>query len=204
MFVPPAFAETDLATLHTFIRRHSFGTLVSQVEGAPYATHLPLLLRPMEGTHGALVGHFARANPHWRHLAGQRVLAIFTGPHVYVSPTWYEAPNTVPTWNFTAVHASGTVELIDDGPSLRAILQESVATYEQGRQPMWTFDDTTTFAERMIEQIVGFRLVIERMEGKFKLSQNHPVERREKVIRALEQQPDEHSQGVAQLMRERL
>src|SRR5205807_1335826 len=113
MYIPAAFAEPDLRKLHDFIERHSFGMLVSSVDGAPFATHLPFLLDRDGGPHGTLIGHMARANPHWREAAGQTGLAIFSGPHAYVSPSWYEAEQVVPTWNYTAVHASGRIQVIE-------------------------------------------------------------------------------------------
>ena len=204
MFTPPAFAEADLSKLHQFIVRNSFGLVVSQVDGLPFATHIPILLRGTDGQFGSLAGHFARANPQWQQLVGQTALVIFTGPHVYVSPTWYEAKNMVPTWNFTAVHAYGQIELIDSGEPLLDILRESVRVYERRMPQPWTFEGSETFAERLMEQIVGFRMVIEKIEGKFKLNQNHPAERRHKVIKALERQGDENSLGIAQLMRDTL
>jgi transcriptional regulator len=204
VFVPPVFAETDLSRLHQFITQNSFGMIVSQVDGLPFATHIPFLLRQTEGQYGTLVGHVARANPQWRQFAGQTAMVVFTGPHVYVSPTWYEAQHVVPTWNYTAVHAYGRVEVIDGGEPLLDILRDTVQVYEQGMPQPWTFESEGTFAERMMGQIVGFRMEIEKIEGKFKLSQNHPVERRHKVIRVLEQQSDENSLAVAELMRARL
>ncbi|QDU96750.1 FMN-binding negative transcriptional regulator [Lignipirellula cremea] len=202
MFIPPAFAEQDLARLHLFLIQNSFGLVVSQVDGAPFATHLPLLLQPAEGPLGTLTGHFARANPQWRQLVGQTVLVIFTGPHAYISPTWYEAENTVPTWNYTAVHVYGQIELVESGEPLLNILKETVQTYEQSKPQPWTLEGNEAITERLIEQIVGFRMVIEKIEGKFKLNQNHPAERRQKVIKALEEQGDENSLGLANLMRE--
>jgi transcriptional regulator len=205
MFVPPAFAETDLPKLHQFIVRNSFATIVSQFDGLPFASHLPLLLRQAEGRYGTLVGHFARANPQWQQLAGQTALVIFAGPHAYVSPTWYEADeNVVPTWNFTAVHAYGRAEVMDGGEPLLAVLKDLVRAHERGMPRPWTFEGTGAFAERMMGQVVGFRLEIEKIEGKFKLSQNHPAERQHKVMRALERQGDENSLAVAELMRARL
>src|ERR1700759_3803266 len=109
MYVPSHFAETDLATLHDFIERYSFGLLVSQVDGQPFGTHLPFLL-DRSAPHGTLIGHMARANPHWQSLREQPALVVFAGPHAYISPTWYEAANVVPTWNYTAVHVSGHAE----------------------------------------------------------------------------------------------
>lgn len=204
MFVPPAFAETDLSSLHQFIVRNSFGLVISQVDGLPFATHIPILLKPTEGSYGTLAGHFARANPQWRQLAGQTSLVIFAGPHAYVSPTWYEAENTVPTWNYTAVHAYGHIELVEDREGLLEILKESVQVYEQGMPQPWTLEDTGTFTERLMQQIVGFRMLIQKIEGKFKLNQNHPAERRKKVIQALTRQGDENSSAVAKLMRDTL
>src|SRR5262249_9518591 len=124
MYIPAVFAEPDLTRLHDFIEQHSFGLLVSQVDGLPFATHLPFLLERTAGPHGTLVGHMARANPQWREAGGQTALAIFSGPHVYISPTWYEAEQVVPTWNYTAVHVYGRVEVIDDEGALRDIVRE--------------------------------------------------------------------------------
>lgn len=204
MFIPPAFAESDPATLHAFIERYSFGQLVTQVDGLPFVTHIPMLLRGSAGPHGTLVGHVARANPQWQSAAGQTGLAIFAGPHAYISLTWYEAENVVPTWNYTAVHAYGRIELVANGDELREILQSTVRYYEQSLPQPWTFDDKAQFAERLMTQIVGFRLEIARLEGKFKLNQNHPPERRARVANALEQQGDENSLGIAALMRAKL
>ncbi|MGC4006885.1 MAG: FMN-binding negative transcriptional regulator [Pirellulales bacterium] len=174
MYVPPAFAVTDDETLRRFIAEYGFGLLVSQHDDAPFATHLPMLLRPDEGPRGTIVGHVARANPQWTQLAGRTALAIFTGPHHYVSPTWYETPNLVPTWNYAAVHVYGRIETIDDEAALLDLLHDVVDTYEQAQPRPWTFENDDTFIRRMLGQIVGFRLTIERIEGKFKLNQNHP------------------------------
>src|SRR5207244_5542732 len=126
---PPDFAESDRDTLHDFIERYSFGLLVSQVGGVPFATHLPFLLDRTAGPNGTLIGHVARANPHWRELASQTALAVFSGPHAYISPTWYEATNVVPTWNFAAVHATGRAELVEDTSALLEIVTRTVAVY---------------------------------------------------------------------------
>jgi transcriptional regulator len=200
MYLPAAFAETDRAKLHDFIEQNSFGLLVSQVEGLPFATHLPFLLDRTTGPHGTLIGHLARANPQWREVGGQSALAIFSGPHVYVSPTWYEAEQVVPTWNYTAVHAYGRVEVVEDRDAVLEIVQKFVAVYEAAMPKPWSFDGIGTFADRMVAQIVGFRIEIERIEGKWKLNQNHPVERRQKVVRVLQQREDENSQAIAALM----
>ncbi len=174
MYIPTAFAEPDLVTLHDFIEQHSFGLLVSQVEGLPFASHLPLLLERTAGPHGSLVGHMARANPQWRDAGGQTTLAIFSGPHAYISPTWYEAEQVVPTWNYTAVHAYGRVQIIEDAAALLEIVQQTVRVYERVMPRPWSFDGFATFAGRLLGQIVGFRIEIEKIEGKWKLNQNQP------------------------------
>ena len=201
MYVPAHFAETDPATLHDFIERHSFGLLVSQVEGVPFATHLPLLLDRDAGPHGTLVGHVARANPHWRELVGQTALAIFSGPHAYISPTWYESENVVPTWNYVAVHAYGPVELVEDRDAVLDIVRRSVKVYESGMPRPWALGEMSTFLDRMLSQIVGVRIAIERIEGKWKLNQNHPVERRKKVVDALTEQGGADALAIAAMMR---
>ena len=201
MYIPAAFAEPDQTRLHDFIDQNSFGLLVSHVDGVLFATHLPLLLDRSAGPHGTLVGHMARANPQWRQLAGPTALVIFSGPHVYVSPTWYEAEKVVPTWNYTAVHAYGRAQVIEDSAALLEIVRETVQTYEQAMTRPWSVDGSQRFVEQRLAHVVGFRIEIDKIEGKFKLNQNHPVERRRKVVRALEEQDGENAQAIAALMR---
>ncbi len=201
MYIPTAFAEPDKAALFDFIERHSFGLLVSSVNGALFATHLPLLLERDAGQ-GALLGHFARANPHWQGLDGQEVLVVFSGPHAYVSPAWYESDNVVPTWNYVAVHAYGTCRVTDDPTSVEQILVKMVAAYEGARRTPWTPDTSTDYFRKMVKAVVGFRVEVSRLEGKWKLSQNQPRERREKVARALEKSADPRAREVARLMTE--
>jgi transcriptional regulator len=204
MYVPAAFAETDLATLHDFIEQYSFGLLVNEVAGLPFATHLPFLLERKTGVQGTLVGHVARANPQWKMAQGQTALAIFSGPHAYVSPSWYEAQNVVPTWNYMAVHAYGKIEVIEAADRLWDIVGTLVTAFEQSQPRPWPLGDRDSFSERMLAQIVGFRMEIERIEGKWKLNQNHPAERREKVIRALHSRGGENAEAVAERMQAQL
>lgn len=200
MYLPDSFAETDLSRLHDFIEQYSFGLLLSQVDGDSFGSHLPFLLDRNGGVRGTLIGHVAKANPQWRQAAGQTVLADFTGPHVYVSPSWYESEHVVPTWNYAAVHAYGHAKVIEDEDSLHAIVAEMVQVYERSMPQPWTFDANSTFMKRLLSQIVGLRIEIDRIEGKFKMNQNHPVERREKVVRALRQRGDENALAVADLI----
>lgn len=204
MYVPNHFAETDLPILQGFIEQNGFGLLISQVDGAPFATHLPLLLDRSDGSPGTLLGHVARANPQWRSADGQTALAVFSGPHAYISPTWYEAEQVVPTWNYVAVHVYGRLRLVPEPAAVLEIVEKLVRVYEHGREPAWQFDADSDFARKMLAGIVGFRLEITRIEGKWKLSQNHPADRRKKVACALRQHPDENSQAIADLMEQAL
>ena len=149
MSVPAAFAEPDLARLHDFIEQNSFGLLVSQVEGQPFATHLPFLLERAAGPRGRLVGHMARANPQWEAVGGQAVLAVFSGPHAYISPRWYEAEQVVPTWNYTAVHAYGRVQVIEGEGAVLDIVRDMLRVYEQAMARPWSLDPSSTFGKRM-------------------------------------------------------
>ncbi|GHD62584.1 FMN-binding negative transcriptional regulator [Jeongeupia chitinilytica] len=166
MYIPAHFRCDDTATIHAFVRNHGFATLISNVDGAPFASHIPLVLVP--GQDGdRLIGHVARANPHWQAWQdGVPALAIFHGPHDYVSPSWYDQRPAVPTWNYAAVHASGTVRV---GASLA--LAELIRQYE----PTLIGDRNTfdpAFNTTLKAHIVGIEFTVEHWEAKFKLSQN--------------------------------
>jgi len=201
MYVPNHFAEDDPAKLYEAIERYSFATLVSLGGDGLEASHLPLLIDRAAGTHGTLLGHMARANLQWKRADGQEVLAIFSGPHAYISPQWYEATQVVPTWNYVAVHAYGRLELIEDEAKVRQLLDCTVETFEAGQPQPWRLDEPAEFVERLVKQIVAFRIPITRLEGKWKLNQNRPAEQREKVIAKLEQQGDENATEIAKLMK---
>jgi transcriptional regulator len=202
MYNPASFVQDDLPTLQTFISSNSFATLTSQSADGPLASHLPLLL---DSEHNRLLGHFARANPHWNHLDGQAVLAIFHGPHVYISPTWYEVPNTVPTWNYCVVHVRGICQIIEDRQQTREILERTVQTYESDKPNPWSIEQVDpAFLDKLLSSIVAFTISIESIEGKWKLSQNHDEPRKRRVIDKLNLQSDENSQGIARLMEESL
>jgi len=206
MYTPAHFAETDLGKLHAAIEAYSFATLVSQHDGELTASHLPLLLRREGGTgqYGTLLGHMAKANPQWEQAAGKDVLAIFSGPHTYISPTWYQEEKTVPTWNYVAVHAYGRLEIVENSPEKLDILRQTVRIYERNMPVPWTMPEQGEFLTRLVDQIVAFQIPLGRLEGKWKLNQNHPLARRQRVIATLRSRPDEASQEIAGLMEERL
>lgn len=200
MYIPASFRFDDQTAIFDFAERYGFATLVTEHDGVPFATHLPLLLERDSGERGTIVGHMARANPQWCEAAGQTVLVIYLGPHAYVSPTWYAEPNTVPTWNYGAVHAYGKLEIIEDAAAVVDIVARTVDFYERSMPQPWQFDGETPPAESLVKQIVGFRIPVERWEGKWKLNQNHSVERRQRVIAALESGPTDDQRAIASEM----
>lgn len=203
MYTPPSFVENDLKTLHDFMDQNSFATLISADEKRPFASHLPLLIERDRGTQGILTGHFARANPHWPMANGQQVLVIFHGPHAYISPGWVQATTMVPTWNYVAVHAYGVLRTVEAPDHVRDILMRMVSRYESRRESPWSMDlADDEFIKKMTSAIVGFEVEIEHLEGKWKLSQNHPVERREQMISGLLGTSRHDESQIAQLMQE--
>jgi transcriptional regulator len=184
MYVPKHFAVDDLASQHALIESCDFGVVVSAGADGLFATHIPLLLRRDEGRLGALYGHVARSNPHVK-LLGSEALVVFSGPHGYVSPTWYSDRTTnVPTWNYVAVHCTGTAVAVDRDQL--AHLSEMAEKYEGARANGWsTRELKSEIAEMMPRGVVTFRMEIARIEGKAKLSQNKSREERVRVIEGL-------------------
>ena len=178
LYLPDAFRMDDEATQLDFIERHAFGTLVcASPEGALHVSHLPFHLRRQPGARPSLLAHVARANPQWEALErAAGVLAIFQGPHAYVSPGWYANHPSVPTWNYAVVHARGRVRLLDEA-ELHELLLELSATYEAPREKPWRMGELPApYVDSMLKMIVGFEIEVERLEAKFKLSQNRPAE----------------------------
>ena len=175
LYVPGSFAENNLATLHGFIAAHAFATLISPDAHDPPITHLPLLLDATRGERGTLLGHVARANPHWRQLeSGHTVLAVFNGPHAYVSPSWYANHPSVPTWNYAVVHVHGQPRVTHAAAELERLVARMVDTFERSREPPWRMQLPADYQAQMLNAIVGFEIEITRITGKFKLSQNRP------------------------------
>ncbi|MDG0948092.1 FMN-binding negative transcriptional regulator [Bacillus paranthracis] len=198
MYVPKYFAIEDEKMKYEIMEQNSFATLFSQHNGEPYATHLPLLLNRETLT---LHGHFARPNEQWKDIGTQQVLAIFQGPHSYISPSWYETNNAVPTWNYVAVHVYGELKFVEDEQELLNSLQELVHKYE-GSESAYSLNDVDpNYMGGLSKGIVGFKVKINKIEGKAKLSQNHSVERRKLVVEELEKVGSEGSKGIAELMR---
>ena len=204
MYIPTHFREGDTVMLQQFIQAYSFGILVTQQEGVPVANHFPFLLDVERGSLGILRGHMARGNMQWRMFdETKEVLVIFQGPHSYVSPSWYEddVETNVPTWNYAAVHVYGRPRLIEDSVELYRILQDSVQANEAQFEHPWQIELPDVYLQKKLKAIVGFEVVITRLEGKFKLSQNRSTTDQQRVITALH---ESLSPETAELMRERL
>ena len=181
MYSPKFNQLTDRAILLEAMQRYSFAILFGGMsqDGAPQATHLPLIVKDM-GEHGLIEGHFARANQHWQALAGRETLVVFPGPHSYVSPGNYVEELSVPTWNYISVHAYGTLTLVEDDAGKEALVKELAAIHEPGYIEQWN-RLPHGYKHTMLAGIMGFRIPIERIEGKFKLSQNRKEQERSNV-----------------------
>ena len=204
MYIPGSFAERERAVLHGLMREHAFATLITTVEGAPVASHIPFLLDAERGEHGTLVAHLARANPQWRSFDAE-ALVIFQGAHGYVSPTWYAGGDNVPTWNYAVVHAYGRPRLLDDAASARRVIDRLAAVYENGRSPRWSTDSVpAAFVDKLVGAIVAFEIPISRLEGKFKLNQNKSDADRAGVVAALHAEGNAEATALANLMEARV
>jgi transcriptional regulator len=186
IYTPKHFDTHDRAAIARLMHEHSFATLVTPAMPEPMVSHLPLLLLPDREPHGTLLGHFARANPHWRHARDVESIAIFHGPHAYVSPAWYGEPERmVPTWNYASVHAHGTLAVVDDAVQAQGIMDALVQRFEAARAQPWQFRREERERDALMGAIVPFRMHIKRVEAKFKLSQNRSRDDRARVIAAL-------------------
>jgi transcriptional regulator len=199
MYVPSYFRETCRESLHGLIRVYPFATVVTQSVMGLAANHLPLEL-----VGDQLHGHVARGNELAR-LDGAEVLLVFQGPDGYISPNWYpskhETGREVPTWNYALVHVHGRLRVIDDTVWMRQLLERLTARHE-GTQPVpWTLEQAPAdHIEKMLRVVVGLEVAIDHIEGKFKLSQNHPVRNRDGVLAGLRQRNAERDASLADLM----
>ncbi|MHB1334117.1 MAG: FMN-binding negative transcriptional regulator [Sulfuriferula sp.] len=200
MYIPEHFQETDPQRITALIQANPFGMLVTAPAGVPFVTHLPFLFEPAAGVHGRLLGHVARANPQWQHFAsGHAVLAVFHGPHAYVSPSWYASPG-VPTWNFAAVHVQGIARVIEDKASFATLLEQLTQTHEASMASPWQPDFSGDRHAKMLDAIVGFEIDISDIQAKFKLSQNRSSVDRQSVMNELSLSSNQTENEVAILM----
>jgi transcriptional regulator len=188
MYLPTLFHESDAGRLHDLIAAHPFGTLVASADGDVEIAHVPFLLDRDVAPYGRLRFHVARANPIARAAAsGAPLVAVFHGPDAYVSASWYEAPTEqVPTWNYAVVHARGRASAPMTKDETRRLLDDLSRVHEAGSPAPWRMSALDPrFVDELLDEIVGFALPIERLDGKFKLSQNRSPQDRARVMRAL-------------------
>ena len=205
MYTPPAFREDDPAELHRLIREARLSTLVTATADGIIATPLPLILDDTEGAHGVLYGHLAKANPQWSTRALAEAMVIFNGPDAYITPSWYaskhEHGKVVPTWNYVAVHAYGTAEYFDDESRLHDAVSRLTRFHEAPRAEPWAVTVAPDpFIRAQLKGIVGLRLVISRIEGKVKMSQNRSEADRRGVAEGLSSSADAIDQGIAKFV----
>ncbi|QDQ00046.1 FMN-binding negative transcriptional regulator [Lysinibacillus fusiformis] len=201
MYIPAAFKIKDRSEMVAVIQTNSFATLFSTYEGMPYATHLPLLFNE---TQDCLIGHFAKGNPQWKNIEQQDVLAVFQGPHCYISPSWYETNQAVPTWNYVAVHVYGEIELMKNDEELVNSFNKMIAKYEGNDSPYSLAEVDSKLITNLNKGVQGFKVKISRMEGKKKLSQNHSTDRQQLVIKQLEEIEQSNEQQIAHLMKKNI
>ena len=207
MYIPNHFKEVDPQIIRTLIEEFSFATLVTSGPHGPIATHLPIEVR--EETDGSLtiLGHLARSNPQWETFSTHfEALCVVSGPHAYISPDWYGSSG-VPTWNYQAVHLYGRPVAVHDAAGIRDIMAPLISRHHRPATPDTVHEPLDLAAETveaLMRAVVGFRISVERVEAKSKLSQNRNLEDRKTVIEQLEKAGDDNARAIAAEMRRRL
>ena len=204
MYLPSHFEEARLDVLHRFVLNHPFGLLVTLSGSGIDANGIPFLLDP-DGPagFGTLRAHVARANPVWREARTDiDALAVFQGPHAYISPAWYpskaEHGKVVPTWNYCVVQARGPLRVVDDPGWVRTLVTRLTERHEAPRAAPWAIGDAPAdYIETMLRAIVGIEIPLVSLTGKWKLSQNRPAADRDGVIRGLGEQPGDGARALA-------
>lgn len=201
MYVPPIFGNNDATEIRKFVDANSFAVLVSTHQSVLTATHLPLKWTTNQAGENVLQGHVAKANVQWKEIENVPVLAIFSGPHAYISSSWYNHEN-VPTWNYVAVHISGKARIIE-GEELKESLKKLVDTYEAtSKNPISVEGFSEGFYEKNIRGLVGFEIKIENVTAAHKLSQNRDKENHQLIVDALEEQNTPNTNEIAKRMKE--
>jgi transcriptional regulator len=206
LYLPEQFKETRTDVLHAHMRARPLATLVTSSESGLVANHVPLQTLAEPAPLGSLRGHIARANPLWREYAqGSEALAIFQGPDAYISPSLYpskmQSGEVVPTWDYTVVHAHGTLRFINDIEWLHNFVAGLTATHEASLLKPWKIGDAPReYIEKMLRMIVGFEFSILRLTGKWKVSQNRPAADQLGVVQGLQSSGDADSREIAAML----
>jgi len=209
MYVPRWFKEERLSVLQDAIDRNAFGTLVTTTRNGLSASHIPMILDRSKTTNGVILGHIARANMQWRDsLAEVEGLAIFLGPDSYITPSWYETKEetgkVVPTWNYIAVHAKGSIHFIQDPEWLRDLVTKLTSKFEENTNGTWKVSDAPRdYIDQELKAIVGFEMEIRQLEGKWKMSQNRPEPDRRGAIEGLRKRATGYDNEVASEIEDR-
>jgi transcriptional regulator len=206
LYLPSYFKESRIDVLHALMRERPLATLVTSIDSGLVANHIPVETRTEPAPHGLIRGHIARANPLWKeYRPGSEAMAIFQGPQVYISPSFYpskrETGEVVPTWDYAVVHAHGTLHFVQDTEWLKSLVVGLTNAHEAPRQAPWKVDDAPPpYIEKMLSLIVGFEFSIVSLTGKWKLSQNHPAANRQGVVQGLRDAVGEDSREIADLL----
>jgi transcriptional regulator len=208
MYIPRANQEDRIPVLHKLMEDQPFASLITMGSSGLFASHIPMVLE-QNGAMGQLRGHISRANTQWRdYTSSVEALAIFSGPQHYITPNWYpekqETGKVVPTWNYVVVHAYGYLKIIEDGEWLMAHLQKLTSIHEAESPVPWKINDAPAdYIASQIKGIVGLEMDIERLEGKWKVSQNRSAEDRTGVVRGLSELDTTESRAMKVLVEER-
>lgn len=201
MYIPSHFSLTERAGILAFMQRFNFAAIVSQVDGLPFATHLPFVVEETTDGDIWLLAHFAKANPQWKNLETQTALVIFNEPHAYISPSLYEKEQNVPTWNYMAVHVYGTAELITDEKAAFDLLEKQMQTFEAEYLAQWA-RLSADYKNALVKGIAAFRMKVDKVEAKHKLSQNKTARDRENVMAHLEHATEGAAKSIGEYMRQ--
>lgn len=198
MYIPKYASISDPKLLESFIKDHSFGTLIS--DAGKNANHYPFLVTE-EKNKLILWTHFAKTNPQWQDVDGKECLVIFTGPHAYISPVYYTHELNVPTWNYTAVHANCKASVISDPILEKELMKELVTVYETKNQTNWDYQLPEDFHENLLKAIVWIKFEVKSLDGKFKLSQNRDQADYERVVEFLEKSHSANDKELVKYMK---
>ncbi len=199
MYIPAIYKNEDPIAINDFLQKNSFGILVNQVDEKPWATHIPLELDTNESGKQIFYGHLSKENPQWKSFASDsQVLAIFSGPNSYISPSWYDHEN-VPTWNYTAVHVYGIIKIIE-GEVLLASLKKLVDKYEARSENPIRMEDLSEETMRQTRGIIAFEIEIIEIQAVHKLSQNRDDKNYQNIISELEKTRESNSIAIAKEM----
>jgi transcriptional regulator len=198
MYIPASNKIDDHQKAFALIESYGFATLVSQKDGIPWASHLPVLLDRKEASFGRLRSHMARANEQWQHFdPTKEVLVIFHGPHSYISPSWYASKIAVPTWNYATVHVYGLPRIEMDYDFLRRIVDDTTEKYERKMENPWKMELPENTIDTLMNAIIGFSIEITRIETKFKLGQNRSKEDQSGMLDSLAASASASAQELA-------